>query len=358
LLIYIGWLVTLIRALNKKFNVYSFITAISIPFLYIKFANAHNLFEALTHFRYFIPFFPFYIVNLYKIKAELSSYPKYYKSIFLIIIIILFIPLYQSLGGITVSDILDGSTFNDNLLLNKIAKEVSYPLLTINTTGMILASNDMPTIFGEDNSFLYINKSQFMNKSEYIQTTLNHEPLDYTYADFIVELGVVESLEPYEPIVSYNDSVIVDNLYNGAFDVIILWPYLDYTTHVLKNHKEYLNENYCLIMVPFLIGPHIADKDNYVLVYIKDEAECQKLTSTMIEYYQQNIDNLCHRSNIIVEEITKALALDKIKIIENCKSITKTGVVYTRIQMQEAYFALFVLIFLLIISINAFYNMT
>lgn len=354
LLFYVGWFITLIRAFNKKFDVYSFISTISMPFLYIKFANAHNLFEAMTHFRYFIVFFPFYITLLYKIKEELPSFSRIWKFIFLSGILLLCIPLYQAFGGITFDDINDGTIFNDEAFIYKLQKEVAYPLLTINTTRNFLASNDYPTIFGEENSFFYVNKSQFIKKEEYVHSVLTHEPLDYTYADFTVKLGIVESLNPYQPNNTYNDSFIVDGFYNNKFDVIILWPYLDYTVHVLKDHKDYLNKNYCLRFVPFLIGPHIPDKYSYILVYIRDQRECQILTNTMIEYYQKQLSHFCRRSNIIEEKIREVLALNKITLIDNCNSITKTGVAIDRTQIQESYFAFFVLIFLLYTGINSF----
>ncbi len=354
LLFYAGWFMTLIRAFNKKFDIYSFISAISIPLLYIKFANAHNLFEAMTHFRYFIVFFPFYITLLYKLKEELPSFSRTWKFIFLLGILLLCIPLYQALGGITFEDIKDGTIFNDEAFIYKIQKEVAYPLLTINTNGNFLVSNDYPTIFGEENSFLYANKSQFIKKEEYVHSVLAHEPLDYTYADFTVKLGIVESLDPYQPNIIYNNSFIVDGLYNNKFDIIILWPYLDYTVHALKDHKEYLNKNYCLRFVPFLIGPHIPDKYSYVLVYIRDQRECQILTNIMIEYYQKQSSHFCHRSHVIEEKIREVLALNKIALIDNCNSITKTGVAIDRTQIQESYFTFLVLIFLLYIGIKSF----
>ncbi len=356
-LIYIGMSISLLRLFNKKFDIFSFIIVVLLPIFFIKIFSTFGIPSGVSFYRYFSVFIPFYFILLYKIKREIREYSKLSKSIFLFFIILLLIPLYQACAGFTFDDITDGSIFNDVALVAKIQREVSYPLLLLNTSGQVLVSKEYTTSFGDEYPFTYISQNQFSNINPDINDSYAGLRPDMSFAPQFIQLGIISSLDEYNPDLHVNFTQYKEQLDMGVYTIIISRPYTDFLTYFLETYSEYINFHYCGGYIPYLVGPYFPTNENYVMVYFNDIDMCEKYRNTVISYYNNNFERLCHRSKLLGKTIVEILSRNQILIEKDCNSFSKTAEFITPTQIQQVYLAIFVYIFLAFIIFKEVYHL-
>ncbi len=132
---------------------------------------------------------------------------------------------------------------------------------------------------------------------------------------------------------------------------IIVWPTRDALGQTLEENNALLNP-YCSAFVPFLLDPYTPSQDNYLLVYLHDPQDCYSYGKVLEEYYNNNFEHLCHRSNFIATLVKEALSENGIPLDLECNSHTKTFLFITPVQIQEIYLFMFMIIFLFSVIVD------
>ncbi len=347
LILYIGIFSVVIRIIENKFDVFSFIVGLSLPIFFVKVAVSFGITSVVTLYRYFLIFAPFYFILMYKLKAEFAAYKKQTKGFFFFGLLFLSIPLYQALGGLTLNDVSDGSLFNDQRIIMKIEKEVVAPLFYLNTTGKILVAKEYVTMFGTEYPFLYLEKEQFVNINPDIYDNYTNLRPDRSFAEQFVTLGIVSSLEEYEPAKRVNKTEIESELYNHTYQIILLRPYNDFLTYILSFNTNFIEQEYCAGSIPFLVGPYFPNNINYESIYFLNKEDCKRFGKEVVTpYYQKKFPLFCHRAKLLADEVKEVAEKNKIIINQDCNSLTKTALFITPVQIQGAYIAFFIFLFL------------
>lgn len=355
LLLYIGIGMSLLRILNKKFDIFSFIIGISLPVFFVKIFSTFGIFSGVGFYRYFSIFAPFYFILLYKLKEEIGKYSRTSKIISFLVIILLFFPFYQAFAGFTLDDVTDRSILNDAALVTKIQREVSYPFFLLNTSGQVLVSKEYNSSFGEGYPFLYILSHQFSNINPDATDPYAETRPDMSFAPQFIQIGIMPSLDGYNPDLHVNFTKYKEQLYAGAYPIIISRPYSDFLTSFLDVYSEYINSTYCGGYIPYLVGPYFPMHENYIIIYFNDLNMCREYSRTVISYYSTNFERLCSRSKAIGDTISAVLSKNHFSAEKECNSFSKTAEFITPTQIQQIYLALLIYVFLIIMITTALF---
>jgi hypothetical protein len=213
-------------------------------------------------------------------------------------------------------------------------------------------TNNFTGMHGNDNNFKYINKDKQKGFWTYTTTISSHEELDWTYAPFSVELGIVESLDPYLPQSTVDTDTLKKDYLAGKFGAILFWPYTNDMFFFFNNFSDSLDNTYYIVYFPFLLGPNIEETLNYIIVYVDDPYERTQLRNYMIHTYVDNFEYFCHRSHAAATVIKEIMEKNGITINKECHSYSKIINFNSALQIQEIYSALFIILFLFACAFN------
>ena len=344
LILSLGIAVTLFRLIQKKFDVYSFICLISLPFFFIKVGMSFGPTSIITLYRYFLLFVPFYLLLMFKVKEELYSYQHIFLLFFMIIVFT--IPLVVTFSSFQFADISDFSIFNDQKISAKIKTEFIYPLFLIKTEGKVLISKDYPSMGTNKTPFVYLDDSRFINIDPSLHDNLSSLRPDMTFAPQFVTLGILSSLDEYTTPYSVNNTYIQERL--GEITAIIQYPDVDIIDSIITTNKESI-KYICRVYVPIIIDLDFPTKKNtFLTVYFFNDNECLDFYNTVKTYYSQNYEKLCSRGEDAVKIVDTVMNENGIPINKSCQNYSKVTRILLPAQIQELYFYLFIVLFLLI----------
>ncbi len=347
LFLYFCLFIVFARLLGKQFDVFSGLLGVGFVLLFLKTFQTFGNEEIIGITRYFQPVIPFFLISLYKFKKEFLSFSIIEKILVLFCLFLLFIPLYLFFSGFTLEDVSDGSIFNGQKFLDKVRMEISFPLFQLNVEKPIITGSDYIAMF-QENPFSYLNKTDFIDVNSFTYSELSALDLEL-YAPYLVQLGLVETLEPpikyirFETLNSFLNTTISNNNYSA----IILRPQDEFLPLYIFPYDALLYQDTCQVFVPFITGQYKEGHQHFVYVYI-EKTNCS-FPSSVVDYYQEHFQRLCHRSKVVGGIIASVMASNPPEFNEECHSSATTLLYDVPIQIQSIYFCLFVFLFLFIV---------
>ncbi len=341
ILLYIGFFISLLRVIfYKKCDVFSFIATISFLLLIIFDAHKAGLYKLIDEYRYFLPFMPFYLINIFKFASQFrQTYKKKCATLLFIFLIVLFYIFYITLGGLTIDDFVRNKGINDEKLLQRIQLEVEMPLLSIPLQdSKILVyenySQRYNLLFDDKNPFLFISNDDFINYFPDM-SILSLNP-DMAIASNFVEAGITESIEPYIHEIYPDKAYHTEQLQQGAYSLIVYGSderFFDFLT--ANNDVVGL---YCSIKVPFIVER----TDEYLYFFrgllFQDFEQCSAFIEEVGTYYRDNFDVFCQRGEKFIEIIQTQIGINGIVFDKECKNNKQLILVNGSLKFQALFF--------------------
>lgn len=345
---------------RKALDLFSFMCSVALFIVFIKMVQVYGVKNITESYRYFFAFMPFFVVNLYSLKQEISLFSKGKKIIVFIGLIILFLGLYRGLGGINVDDLLDGSVFNEERLIKKMQREVMYPLFEIPPidSGKVLVSQDYVSLFGDKgrNPFIYLKEEDFENIE--IDDPYAAMRPDMGYAPILEKLGIVKNLTEYNPPLIVNLTQTEATLLNKTYSVIIKWVYQDNLSSLMWEHKEKLITQYCDVSIGALPIGYSSEGNFRFIVFLMDAKNCEYLKAKIYAYYNEAYTQLCERGEytaIIAEQVLNKNNLPLIG--KHCNTWKRTTDFMVAAHFKALYFSFFIFCYLcFIFCCSVFYH--
>lgn len=203
-------------------------------------------------------------------------------------------------------------------------------------------------MFGGKNPFIYLQQEMLFDINPYSYDSYADLRPDESYAQQLVTLGLVPSLEPYKfrsdgKVPMVNGSVLEEFsgfvVYPDSSDFFFLKKFL------VQNNVS-LETRYCTVFVPFLFGPYFPPRINNIRIYFFDENDCLSFGNQVVQYYTQNYKLLCNRSSELIEMVSTVLEKNNIHLDKKCTSLAKTALFITPPNIQNLYLSALLISFL------------
>ncbi len=351
-LFYLIFFISLIRIINRKgIDLPSFMCSILFGFLMFMMLKSFGIEEFSETYRYFFPIFIFLPANIFLFAKEFQSFHKYLKVLTITGVLLLGIFLYQAGGGVTGKDLKDGSIFNEEKILRKLQQEMSYPLFFVPepSSGKILISENYSALFKQKDAsspFLFLSDENFENvelKDSYAST----RP-DMNSAPYLVELGIVESLEPYNPLL--NQSIppeVSKEYYQGTYPVIIMTLTRDNLYTLITSNRTFFEENYCGFSIGNLPIGYSPSLPHRIFLFFHDKELCFFMNSKTYEYYKENYQNICRRGQASADIMDEVFEKNNFAP-ESCTSFFHTTDYMVKAHFQALYLCIILFVTVLI----------
>lgn len=324
LLLYLGMFITLFRLVfYKKLDVFSSVGVICFGIMMIGVATKFSLYRLSDQYRYFLPFAPFYFINLLKFGKEFKEkHDKIQWVILLLICLVMGGIFYSTLSGLTIHDLIQNKGINEQKLLDRFKSELEAPLFEI-PKGQILIDgniyNKYDLVFDE-NPFVALNESDFISVVLYNENeSLNP---DMAVSNNFVVAGVLPSLDAYmhPSIIPWAEHF--EKWRNGSYTAIINYAFQSHLfilSDILKNSNNSLSHDFCMLKIPAYIegAENTSDHFMYIFMYNNNNA-CEKMMQFLVYYYNKNADHFCDHGKEFVDIINNALSFEGIMLNNKC----------------------------------------
>lgn len=359
LLFYLFFLIGVLRIIhNRAIDLFSFVSTMVSFFFFIKMFQVYSLSAFLPSYRYLFALMPFYILNLYLFKKEFPYFRPVLKWSSCLFFLMLLFFLYQGIGGIHLEDFTDGTAFNEERLLKKMRREISEPLFEIPRLdyGKVLVTLDYIKEFQDtetNNPFHYLQSENFENIAP--EDPYGELRPDSGYAPYLVEKGIVASLDPY--LYEYPSGIVLnETVILEKYPVLIDQWYYDSLTDFILEHWPFFRRNYCHQRIGMLLSGYDPEIPLYLDVYFQDEKECQKIQAQTIAYYRENYASFCERGPHAERVIAKTLEKTPEALVGlECHTLIRTTEYMDAYSIKAIYLAFFVCCFLIIAILRGFF---
>ncbi len=342
LLLYLGIFVSGLRLVfYKKIDLFSFVACISFPILILLVGNKFGLYKLIDQYRYILPLAPFYCMNIFCFVEEFKKdYNK--KALYCVLGLIftfLFI-FYMTIGGLTVLDIFQNHGINDQKFLDRVKYDVERPLTMLpETEGKILVERDYfhrYDLLFDENPYEYVSEDDFQDYYEQREESANNP--DMAVAKNFIEIGLLDSLEPYIHKTSVNKDMLANELRAGEYSTILLGPYVNNYAKFLKATS--LPPIYCRISVPFIIEGDPKQTNQFIFIYFEDNTMCTSFIQTMQEYYTTEFNPLCARGEWYIKIINDSMEYNGVPLEQTCTNKSQLYLLNNRVKIESLFFCI------------------
>lgn len=359
LILYLGIFISFCRLVfYKKFDVYSCISSICLGIMMIGVASKFSLFRLIDQYRYFLPFAPFYFINLLKFGKEFKEKNTKKQWILILFICILLLGVfYNTLSGLTFQDFIQNKGINEQKTIDRLKSELEAPLFAL-PKGQILIVNNIYHMYDQifdENPFAALNESDFIPLVMYNENeSLNP---DMAVANNFVAAGVLPSLNPYMhiSIIPWEDHF--NKWINGNYTIIISYNYelhLKIFLAALKESNMTLSQQYCIFKLPAYMEGIETNTDLFMYMFMYNNNNACDIMKQYIEnYYTQNADHFCERGKQFVDIVNNALIFENIQIDSKCTHTSSLILLNNMWKFQALYLCILLTGFLVYIVLSS-----
>ncbi|PIN77133.1 hypothetical protein COV16_07295 [Candidatus Woesearchaeota archaeon CG10_big_fil_rev_8_21_14_0_10_34_8] len=358
-LFYIGFFISILRIINKKtVDLFSIMCSVVFLIMITLMLNTSGIKIVTETYRHFFVIMPFYVINLYLFKKEFPKFTKKLKIITCVILFIFIFVIYQILGGITFNDLADGSVFQEQKLIKKFQREISYPLFEIPSIEQgekVLVFDDQISLFSSDgtNLFIYLNESDFENIK--LNDPYAAVRPDFSFAPTLVKMGIATILDP-NPNIDLNFTEINKKLHDLSYPIIVeIVPYR-YEKEILYQNKDFIENTYtCSVIIGVLPVGYSRSNSNIITLHFVNQENCDDMASKIYRYYTQNFEYLCERgayNEIIIKRVFEENWFPQLN--KKCTTWNRTTDFIVSAHYKASYLAFFIILFLCWIVIKYF----